>query len=139
MASDSGRAWCRLPAADVGTLNRTFFTGTQQPTIKRQFMQTAKNVSKEISAHQVRERTNLMYVMNDFPSLYQGTVINEINRLQLFGYPVHILALRQPQDPNHAAAQMLASEITYGLDLQRTRHSVLASNLAVIAQIGFEA
>jgi colanic acid/amylovoran biosynthesis glycosyltransferase len=82
------------------------------------------------------QRLSLLYVMGEFPSLYQGTVLNEIRLLRSRGYPVHILARRWPQHPNHAAADALADSTIYGLDLQGGYAEVLRANLGLILRIG---
>ena len=79
---------------------------------------------------------NLLYVMGEFPSLYQGTVLSELSILRSLGHSVHILALRRPRHTNHTAAEAMADLITYGLDLRGSRWTVLKSNLALITQIG---
>lgn len=87
----------------------------------------------------MNQRPNLLYVMNDFPSLYQGTVINEIHTLRSLGYAARVLALRRPEHPNQAALETLGGVITYGLDLRGSRQAVLRANLALIARIGLAA
>ena len=82
------------------------------------------------------QRLSLLYVMGEFPSLYQGTVLNEISVLRSLGYPVHILARRWPEHPNYPVAEMLADSTMYGLDYQASRGTVLRANLALISQIG---
>jgi len=102
-------------------------------------MQLTNAESKRTDAQRADERPRLLYVMDSFPSLYQGTVLSEIDELRASGCSIHILARRRPPDPHHAAAKALAGSITYGLDLQGGRLEVLTANLALTSKIGLGA